>query len=114
MSIIEKPWGHEEIIEINDVYMVKRLFMRAGHRCSLQYHEKKCETIVVLSGQLKIVSGASVQSLNEHIYQPQQFITIPPKVNHQWELGRLFLFRIIFSSIDGCHPFTRRLPKSLK
>ena len=48
MQIIEKPWGQEEIIEINDRYMVKRLTMWKGHSCSLQYHNQKKETIFVL------------------------------------------------------------------
>ena len=46
MQIIEKPWGQEEIIEINDSYMVKRLTMWKGHSCSLQYHNQKKETIL--------------------------------------------------------------------
>ena len=33
-KIIEKPWGKEEVIEINCSYMVKKLTMHAGHRCS--------------------------------------------------------------------------------
>ena len=40
-KIINKPWGREEVIEINNKFMVKKLFMKKGHRCSLQYHEKK-------------------------------------------------------------------------
>mgnify|MGYP000078733492 CR=1 FL=1 len=38
MEIVEKPWGREEIVEVNERYMVKKLTMFAGHRCSLQYH----------------------------------------------------------------------------
>ena len=40
-KIIEKPWGFEELIELNDKYCLKKLFMKKGNRCSLQYHEKK-------------------------------------------------------------------------
>ena len=45
MKIIEKPWGKEEVIEINDNYMMKKLTMWKGHRCSLQLHNYKKETI---------------------------------------------------------------------
>lgn len=55
MQVIEKPWGREEVIEINDKYMLKKLTMFAGHRCSLQYHNTKKETIYILSGVLKII-----------------------------------------------------------
>ena len=54
ISRTEKPWGYEELLEQNDVYVVKRLFMKAGHSCSLQYHNKKHETIYVLSGKLAV------------------------------------------------------------
>lgn len=52
--IIEKPWGKEEILEHNEYYILKRISMSAGHRCSLQYHTKKKETVLCLSGELKI------------------------------------------------------------
>ena len=34
MTIIDKPWGHEELLEKNDKYMLKKLFMKKNHRCS--------------------------------------------------------------------------------
>ena len=52
---IEKPWGFEEILETNSRYTVKRLFMKKGHQCSCQYHKKKKETAIVLSGDLTVV-----------------------------------------------------------
>ena len=47
MNVIKKPWGQEELIEINNNYVVKRLTMNKGHQCSLQYHEEKHDTIYV-------------------------------------------------------------------
>lgn len=85
MKIIEKPWGKEEVIEINDKYMVKKLTMWEGHRCSLQYHNYKRETIYVLSGQLKIVSGPDQNNLNEKIYHSGESITLPPGLVHRME-----------------------------
>ena len=35
-NIIKKPWGHEELLEKNNKYMFKKLYMKKGHRCSLQ------------------------------------------------------------------------------
>ena len=52
---INKPWGYEELIEFNKKYMFKKLFMKKGHRCSLQFHNKKKETVYVLSGKLKLI-----------------------------------------------------------
>lgn len=85
MNVIEKPWGKEEIIEINDRYMVKKLTMWAEHRCSLQYHEKKCETIYVLSGLLRIYQGPVVDRLESQLYRPNDSITLVPGVVHRME-----------------------------
>ena len=85
MQVIEKPWGKEEVIEINDRYMVKRLTMWAGHRCSLQYHNIKRETIYVLSGQLRIYFGPRQEQLTSKVYGPAETITLAPCVVHRME-----------------------------
>jgi mannose-6-phosphate isomerase len=84
-KVIEKPWGREEIVEINDKYMVKKLTMWAGCRCSLQYHNLKKETIYVLSGVLKITQGTGVNVLEEKLYRAGDTITIPPGLIHRME-----------------------------
>ena len=84
-KIIEKPWGSEEIVEINEKYMVKKLTMLAGHRCSLQYHNIKKETIYVLSGVLKIVQGIDQNELEEKLYRAGDSITIRPGLIHRME-----------------------------
>lgn len=85
MQLIEKPWGKEEVVEINDHYMVKKLTMWAGHRCSLQYHNIKRETIYVLSGQLRIYSGSTQELLTSKVYGPDEAITLEPGVVHRME-----------------------------
>lgn len=85
MQIIEKPWGREEVIEINEKYMVKKLTMFAGCRCSLQYHNIKKETIYVLSGVLKIIQGTSQDGLIEKLYRAGDAVTIPPRLIHRME-----------------------------
>ena len=85
MEIIKKPWGKEEIIEINEKYMVKKLTMWKEHRCSLQFHNQKKETIYVLSGKLRIVSGPNQNNLKEKIYLAGDSITISPGTVHRME-----------------------------
>jgi mannose-6-phosphate isomerase len=48
MTIVEKPWGYEKWLEVNDNYVVKEIFIKAGHSLSLQYHEQKKETMYVV------------------------------------------------------------------
>jgi len=83
--IIEKPWGREEIIEINECYMMKKLTMWKGKRCSLQFHKRKCETIYVLSGKLAISHGNTPEQVQSKLYESGQTITIKPGIVHRME-----------------------------
>jgi mannose-6-phosphate isomerase-like protein (cupin superfamily) len=85
MRIIEKPWGREEVLEINEKYMLKKLTMLARHRCSLQYHNHKKETIYILSGLLKIIQGVNQDDLSEKLYYSGDSITIQPGIIHRME-----------------------------
>lgn len=85
MKFIEKPWGSEEVIEINEKYMVKKLTMKKNHRCSLQYHDFKKETIYVLSGDLKILIGKDKNNLETKVYKAGESITINPGIIHRME-----------------------------
>ncbi len=81
MKVIEKPWGREEILEVNSCYMVKRLFMKSGSRCSLQYHKNKRETIVVISGTLLIARN----HIEDITLYPGDYLTIIAGQKHRME-----------------------------
>ena len=49
---VEKPWGHELLWAITDRYVGKIIHVKAGHALSLQFHERKDETILVWSGRI--------------------------------------------------------------
>jgi mannose-6-phosphate isomerase-like protein (cupin superfamily) len=51
---VPKPWGHELIFAENERYAGKLLVLEAGHSLSLQYHERKDETIYVLEGETQL------------------------------------------------------------
>lgn len=51
---IEKPWGHELLIALTDKYAGKILYVKKGHRISLQYHQFKDETIYVAEGGVTV------------------------------------------------------------
>jgi mannose-6-phosphate isomerase len=48
---VTKPWGHETIWARSDRYVGKILHINAGHELSVQYHNRKDETIYLLSGE---------------------------------------------------------------
>ncbi len=86
MITIEKPWGKEEILELNKDYVVKRLTMKAGHRCSLQYHRSKRETIYVLFGTLVVDNGGA----DRQVYLPGANFTVEPMQIHRMAAGAPF------------------------
>ena len=52
MRTVAKPWGHETIWAHTDRYVGKILHIRAGHALSVQYHERKDETVYLLRGEM--------------------------------------------------------------
>ena len=50
---VPKPWGYELIWAHTEQYVGKLLHINAGHALSVQYHERKDETIFLLRGRMK-------------------------------------------------------------
>lgn len=81
---VEKPWGHEIIWAKADRYVGKILHIEPGQVLSLQYHNKKDESIYVLTGEiiLRIQQG---DTLIERRVGAGEAFHIPPKQIHQFE-----------------------------
>lgn len=52
VTLVSKPWGYERIWARSERYVGKVLHINAGEELSLQYHNKKDETVHLLSGEL--------------------------------------------------------------
>jgi len=50
----ERPWGSFEILIDNPSYKVKRIYVKPGHRLSLQYHNKRDENWVIVQGKANV------------------------------------------------------------
>jgi mannose-6-phosphate isomerase-like protein (cupin superfamily) len=81
---VEKPWGYEVIWAKTDRYVGKILHIEPGHVLSLQYHNKKDESIYVLRGEiiLRIQQG---ETLIERAMAEGESFHISPKTVHQFE-----------------------------
>ena len=82
-TIIDKPWGHEEIFARTQQYVGKILVIRAGEALSLQYHEHKEETLRVLDGTVRFVAGGSTETLEDHILEAGAVYHVPPRCIHR-------------------------------
>lgn len=82
MTLISKPWGHEEHLFIGEQYVVKKLFVTAGNRLSRQYHREKHECLYVLggNGSLELSQGEQSES---HPLKESSFFVIPPERVHR-------------------------------
>jgi mannose-6-phosphate isomerase len=79
---VPKPWGHELVFAENERYAGKILHIEPGHKLSLQYHERKDETLYVLSGEVYLlveVDGV----LTESRLRPGDSYRIRPGVRHR-------------------------------
>ena len=85
MRRIEKPWGEEVLFAHTAAYAGKLLIIRKGESLSLQYHERKDETIYVQSGSIRLTLGSEGQSLTIRTLQPGEACHIPPLTRHRME-----------------------------
>jgi len=80
---VTKPWGHEEIFAVTDHYAGKILVINAGESLSLQYHERKEETLRMLDGELLLESGESLETLGTETLAPGDVFHVPPGLIHR-------------------------------
>ena len=79
-----KPWGHETIYAaVEGKYVGKVIHIRAGQSLSLQYHERKEETICLISGEADVVYGPIGSDLTTRRFAPGDVIHLPPRVVHR-------------------------------
>ena len=81
---VSKPWGYELIWARTDRYAGKILHIEAGHVLSLQYHERKDESIYVLSGEIVLRLEQGETQIERRMAQGEAF-HIEPKLVHQFE-----------------------------
>ena len=81
---VEKPWGHELIWALTDVYCGKVLFVKAGAALSLQFHNEKDESWLVQAGRAKLELGdAGQRLLHEEVIGPGAAFRYRPGTVHR-------------------------------
>tara|TARA_Y100001970_G_scaffold274099_1_gene373318 strand:- start:946 stop:1350 length:405 start_codon:yes stop_codon:yes gene_type:complete len=85
-SIVEKPWGHEEIWAQTSRYAGKILVIKKGHRLSRQYHRIKEETVMVLEGTLICEEGPrrAGENVIRHELGPGGIFHVPVGTIHRF------------------------------
>ena len=68
-SIVDKPWGTEEIWATTHHSVGKILTITGGHRLSRKYHRMKTHIIRILEGTLKLEIGPRVEGESPEIVE---------------------------------------------
>jgi len=98
---VAKPWGHELIWAETDAYVGKILVIETGRRLSLQYHETKDETILVLAGRLRLHIGPAHDALEEVELGPGHSHHVTPGTIHRYEaIERVELAEVSTTELD--------------
>jgi mannose-6-phosphate isomerase len=82
-TTVAKPWGHELIWARTDRYVGKILHVKAGEALSLQYHEVKDETIMVLTGRLELEHYRDGEAPQKTILEPLRPFHVTPFLRHR-------------------------------
>ena len=83
---VEKPWGYEIIWAHTDRYVGKILHVTAGQALSVLYHERKDETVYLLSGEMRYwVQLPGDDDLRDQRLSAGQSFRITPGTIHYME-----------------------------
>lgn len=92
----EKPWGHEILFAKTTAYAGKVIYVKSGHRLSLQYHRKKEETMYIQQGECSISFGEEERKLSSG-----DSIHIPPLTRHRVHaLTDVIIFEVSTPELD--------------
>jgi mannose-6-phosphate isomerase-like protein (cupin superfamily) len=83
--IVTKPWGQELIFAHTAEYAGKILYVTAGHRLSLQYHERKHETVYVRRGLINATIATSGGRMRQVKLYPGDMLDVPAGRVHRFE-----------------------------
>ena len=83
-KIVEKKYGKEVWLVLNDKFCMKHIFINKGHRSSLQYHNQKREAMFILSGRARLTMEVN-NELKDFDLDAGSIFDIPATVKHRVE-----------------------------
>jgi mannose-6-phosphate isomerase-like protein (cupin superfamily) len=82
---VDKPWGHELIWAETERYVGKIIAIDPGKRLSLQYHERKDESVLVMRGTLRLHLEDASGQIQIHDLSPGEHCRVPVGRRHRFE-----------------------------
>ncbi len=100
-KMVNKPWGKEIWLELNDKYCYKRIHINAGTRTSFQYHQQKKETNYIIEGKAEVWLENEAGKIEKKIMAAgDTFTVIPPKKHRVIALTNVILQEVSTPEVD--------------
>jgi mannose-6-phosphate isomerase-like protein (cupin superfamily) len=80
---VEKHWGYEVWLDVNEHYAYKLIHMKQGCRCSLQSHEKKVEANYIIAGEAEVLLENDAGEMVSTIYKVGEGWSVPVGKKHR-------------------------------
>jgi mannose-6-phosphate isomerase-like protein (cupin superfamily) len=100
MRRVEKPWGHEIVWAETDRYVGKILHIKAGHKLSRQYHERKDETFFVQSGEMTLEIGDTKSLRTLRLATGESFHCAPKTIHRMIALTDVDVIEVSTPELD--------------
>jgi mannose-6-phosphate isomerase-like protein (cupin superfamily) len=100
-KIVEKPWGKEIWLALNDKYCYKRIEIKAGFKTSYQYHNYKLETNYIIKGNAEVWLENDDGIVEKFYMKEGDFFTvIPPKKHRVIAISDVILQEVSTPEVD--------------
>ena len=80
---VEKPWGYELWLELNEFYAYKVIHMNKGNKSSLQSHDHKIEANYVIEGEAEVLLENDKGILESRVFKAGSGWTVPLNRKHR-------------------------------
>ena len=80
---VEKPWGHELWLELNEFYAFKLIHMKRGQRSSLQSHTRKIEANYVFEGEAEVLLEDDNGEMQSYTFTAGHGWVVPVERKHR-------------------------------
>jgi mannose-6-phosphate isomerase len=100
-KIIQKPWGKEVWLELNDKYCYKRIYINAGFKTSYQKHNFKLETNFIIKGQAEVWLENDDGVVQKFIMnEGDHFTVLPPRKHRVIAITDIILQEVSTPEVD--------------
>ena len=97
---VEKPWGYELWWARTDRYVGKQIHINKGHALSLQYHNKKDETIYLHAGLMLFEIQEGAELVKREMRPGDRVHVVPPTIHRMTAIEDTDILEVSTPELD--------------